>query len=154
MVTRKRKIYKGDRRSPIPKNERTSYSFSQNKAKNTKPEITLRKKLWEVGIKGYRVNYGPLPGRPDILFKRAKLAIFVNGCFWHRCPYCDLRIPKNNSLFWNEKFVKNKLRDKAKVNQLNELNFRVITVWECQIKEDICKVVHLIEEALHENNNL
>lgn len=152
MFNGQEKLYIRDRRSPDPKDERTSYTFSRIKAKNTKPEVTLRKKLWESGIKGYRVHYKSLPGRPDILFKKAKLAIFVNGCFWHRCPYCNLPIPKNNSIFWKDKFDKNKLRDKTKIEKLNELGYKVITFWECQIKEDICMIINLIKEALHKDN--
>lgn len=152
MITNKTMIYTRDKRSPKPKDERTSYTFSQIKAKNTKPEVTLRKKLRESGIKGYRVHYKSLPGRPDILFKKAKLSIFVNGCFWHRCPYCNLPTPKYNNIFWKDKFEKNKLRDKTKAEKLIELGFKVITIWECQIKEDICMVISEIIEALPKNN--
>ena len=84
------KKYIRDKRSPKPLSESTSKVMSANKAKNTKPEIALRKALWSEGYKGYRLNWKNVPGRPDIAYPGKKIAIFVNGCYWHRCPKCDL----------------------------------------------------------------
>ncbi|HVT83697.1 MAG TPA: very short patch repair endonuclease [Chitinophagaceae bacterium] len=126
-----------DKRSPVPKNENVSRVMSANKAKDTKPEIILRKALWKAGLRGYRVNYKKLPGRPDIAFVSKKVAIFVHGCFWHRCPYCNYPLPKNNTRFWKEKFKKNVERDERKIKELQKLGWQVIVIWECELKGKI-----------------
>ena len=142
------KQYSRDKRSPTPKNSKVSEVMSANKAKNTKPELLLRKALWENGIRGYRLHYKKVPGRPDIAFAGKKVAIFVNGCFWHRCPHCVHTLPKTNSTFWKEKFEKNVARDAKKVAELEALGWQVLTIWECQVKEDIHNVVTLVQNAL------
>lgn len=141
--------YLRDKRSPTPKNENTSRVMSANKGKDSKPEITLRKKLWNEGLKGYRLHYKKIPGRPDICFVSKKVAIFVNGCFWHRCPKCNYSLPKNNTEFWIKKFNANKERDLRKIKQLNDLGWSVLTFWECEIKKDIEAVIKTIETTLN-----
>jgi len=131
------KIYLRDGRSPVPQNAQTSKVMSANKGKDTKPELLLRKALWCIGHKGYRINWKKVPGRPDIAFPAKKLAIFVNGCFWHRCNKCTPNMPKSNVDFWNEKFNKNIERDKKKEGELINLGWKVIVVWECEIKNDL-----------------
>ncbi|NNL15288.1 MAG: very short patch repair endonuclease, partial [Flavobacteriaceae bacterium] len=126
------KSYKRDHRSPMPLNEARSKIMSSIKGKNTKPELLLRKELWSEGIRGYRLHWKKAPGRPDIAFVNRKIAIFVNGCFWHRCPKCNHSLPKHNSSYWKDKFQKNVERDKAKTIQLNEADWKVITIWECE----------------------
>jgi len=126
-----------DGRAPIPKELITSKIMSANKSRNTKPELVLRKALWANGIKGYRLHWKKAPGSPDIVFPHMKLAIFVNGCFWHRCPNCKLPIPKSNSLFWKEKFKKNIHRDKQKICLLNEAGWICLVFWECELKRDL-----------------
>ncbi len=141
------KIYSRDKRSPTPRHSNVSKVMSSNKAKNTKPELTLRKELWHRGLKGYRLNWKKVPGRPDIAFPGKKIAIFVNGCFWHRCPTCNYPLPKHNTEFWNEKFGKNINRDKMKERQLVELGWNVITIWECDLKNRLgATVENLIKE--------
>jgi len=88
-----------------------------NKAKNTKPELLLRKALCSTGIRGYSLNWKKVPGKPDIAFPGKKIAIFVNGCFWHRCPICDLPLPKTNIEFWKNKFIRNVERDRLKTKR-------------------------------------
>ena len=127
------KIYIRDKRSPKPKNETVSRVMGANKGKNTKPEILLRKALWKEGLRGFRTNYKKVAGRPDVAFPKKKLAIFVHGCYWHRCPHCDLPLPKNNTEFWRNKFERNKERDKEKVIQLQNIGWKVSTIWECEI---------------------
>ena len=122
------KVYSRDKRSPKPKSESVSRVMSANKAKNSKPEVLLRKALWQEGIKGYRIHNKRLIGRPDISFPKKKIAIFVNGCSWHRCPYCNYTLPKHNTEFWENKFGKNVERDKKKSNELENLGWKVITV--------------------------
>ena len=112
-----------------------------NKAKGTKPEIAVRKALWSRGIRGYRVNWNRAPGRPDICFPGKHIAIFVHGCFWHRCPKCSSRIPRTNRAFWKKKFELNVARDKAKLNSLKEQGWLAQVIWECEIKKDLVAVV-------------
>lgn len=109
--------------------------MSANKAKNTTPEIKFRKLLSSEGIRGYRLNWKKAAGRPDIAFPSQKIAIFINGCFWHRCPYCKPSFPKTHKAFWKQKFTKNMLRDKEKVSILRQSGWKVLTIWECQIKK-------------------
>lgn len=137
-----------DYRSPVPKNEAVSRVMSANKRKDTKPEITLRRALWAEGARGYRKNWKSLPGRPDIAFPTRRVAIFINGCYWHRCPKCRLPIPKTNSDFWKEKFRMNKLRDKKKIRELQKLGWKTMVVWECEIRHDLAKEVSLIKKML------
>ncbi|MCK5059707.1 MAG: very short patch repair endonuclease [Candidatus Pacebacteria bacterium] len=138
------KIYIRDGRAPILKNESISKVMSANKARNTEPEMILRHILWAHGLRGYRLYWKKVPGRPDITFPYKKLAIFVNGCFWHRCPYCKLSLPKSNRKFWKNKFARNKNRDLIKIQKLKEQKWTVIIVWECQIKKKLPKIINKI----------
>jgi DNA mismatch endonuclease (patch repair protein) len=142
------KQYIRDKRSPVPKNEQVSKVMSANKAKHTKPELLLRKALWANGLKGYRNNYKKVPGRPDIAFPVKKVAIFVNGCFWHRCPHYNYQLPKTNTAFWEIKFKKNKDRDALKTAQLEALGWKVITVWECVVDEDMNRIITQLKKML------
>ena len=142
------KDYSRDKRSPKPLNEYTSRVMSANKAKNTKPEIALRKVLWSEGYKGYRLNWKRAPGRPDIAYPGKKIAIFVNGCYWHRCPKCDLPLPKTNTEFWEDKFDKNVKRDKKKKDELLSLDWIVLVFWECDIKSNISNSIQKIKKVL------
>lgn len=127
--------YIRDKRSPVPKSENVSRLMSANKPKKTAPEVFLRKLLRQIGVKGMRYNLKTLPGRPDIAIPKHKVAIFINGCFWHRCPICDLPLPKTNRSFWKNKFQKNVERDKKKGALLKKIDWKPIVVWECQIKD-------------------
>jgi len=144
----KERKYIRDGRAPIPEKESTSRVMSAIKATNTKPELMLRKELWANGARGYRIHWKKVPGRPDIAFPKKKLAIFVNGCFWHKCPSCKPALPKSNTGFWNEKFEKNVRRDKQKIEQLEDMEWKVITVWECQIKTELKEQVKEIISKL------
>ena len=145
-------IYIRDKRSPKPKSENVSKVMSGNKARNTNPEILLRKKLYQNKVIGYRINYKKVPGRPDIAFTSKKIAIFVNGCFWHRCPHCNLTMPKNNTVFWEEKFKKNKERDKRKIDELRKDGWIPITIWECKILKNIEEQIKKIQNFIFNSN--
>ena len=82
-----------------------------------------------------------MPGRPDVYFPSKKLAIFINGCFWHRCPYCKPSMPKTHKAFWSNKFAANVARDKAKRALLKKMGIRSVVFWECQIKKNLVKLV-------------
>lgn len=143
-----KKVYIRDGRAPIPISESISKVMSANKGKDTKPEIILRKYLWKSNLRGYRVHWNKVPGRPDIAYPGKKLAIFVNGCFWHRCPYCNLQLPKSNQSFWKHKFTKNIERDSRKVNELEVLGWTVLVVWECEINNSFDEIKNQIKGLL------
>jgi DNA mismatch endonuclease Vsr len=105
-----------------------------NKAKNTGPEVLLRKQLREAGYPGYRLHWRQAPGRPDVAYPGRKLAVFVNGCFWHRCPHCQPAMPKSNTEFWARKFSLNVERDERKRRELEAAGWTVVTVWACEIR--------------------
>lgn len=111
-------------------------------SKDTKPEMIVRRGLWERGFR-YRLNHKRLPGHPDLVLRKYRTCIFVNGCFWHGHKV-DLyksvssskccRIPRTNTSFWVNKINRNKERDKEEQRKLAEMGWHCITVWECELK--------------------
>jgi len=128
-------------RAPPATSEAVTKSMKANKGSNTKPEAALRRALRDAGYPGYRMNWKGAPGKPDIAYPGKKIAIFVNGCFWHRCPKCDLPVPKSHSDYWTDKFERNVRRDAAKTQELSEAGWEVIVVWECDLKKRRDEVV-------------
>ena len=107
------------------------------RGRDTKPEMLVRRLLHGMGFR-YRLQAKELPGRPDIVFRRRRVAIFVQGCFWHRHsdPECRLaRLPKSRLDFWLPKLEGNQIRDGANVQKLRAAGWRVLLVWECQLKD-------------------
>jgi DNA mismatch endonuclease (patch repair protein) len=147
---RSSKIYLRDGRAPIPENETTSEVMSAIRAKDTKPEIILRKALREANLSGYRLHWEKAPGRPDICYPGRKVAVFVHGCYWHRCPHCKPRIPKTHTDFWEAKFARNAARDNSKITMLKHDHWNVVVCWECQIKDSIHECVKNISDLLEE----
>ena len=143
--------YLRDGRAPIPESENTSKVMSANKGKDTRPELILRKTLRQIGIPGYRLHWKQIPGRPDIAYPKHKVAIFANGCYWHRCPHCDLPLPKSNVEFWENKFKRNKERDEIKKQNLEEAGWKVFIFWECEIKEDVEACAERIKTYMEKN---
>jgi DNA mismatch endonuclease (patch repair protein) len=137
------KQYSRDKRSPVPVSATASKVMSSIKGKNTKPELLFRRALWSSGFKGYRLHW-KVEGRPDIAFPGKKLAIFIHGCYWHRCPICNLPKPKANRTFWADKFEKNVARDDRKRSALESEGWTVLTFWECSIKKDISSLIHQV----------
>ncbi|EJW97130.1 DNA mismatch endonuclease Vsr, partial [gut metagenome] len=111
-------------------------SMQGNKRRDTKPELLVRRRLRAAGLTGYRLDWAKAPGRPDIAFPGRKVAIFVNGCYWHRCPNCNPSMPSKNVEFWEAKFRRNVERDKRALAELDDLGWTAITVWECELKRD------------------
>ena len=111
-------------------------SMQGNKHANTRPEMLVRQRLRAAGLTGYRLQWKKAPGRPDIAFPGRKIAVFVNGCFWHRCPHCHPGMPKRNVEFWEAKFARNVARDQKALADLHELGWTAITIWECELKRD------------------
>ena len=114
--------------------EQRSRNMSAIKSKNTKPEIKVRKVLHSMGYR-FRLHSKDLPGSPDIVLPKYKTVIFVHGCFWHRhenCKYAST--PKTRQEFWNKKFNENILRDKKNLEILSSLGWKIIIIWECEIR--------------------
>jgi DNA mismatch endonuclease, patch repair protein len=140
--------YLRDGRAPLPEDEVTSRVMRSNRARDTGPELTLRRELLRRGIRGYRLHRKLVPGRPDLSFGPQKVAVFVNGCYWHRCPRCDLPLPKTHVSFWATKFEANRRRDAAKTAMLKAAGWRVLTLWECEVSENPSGAADRVEELL------
>ena len=113
--------------------------MSRIRAKNTKPEMYVRRLVHGMGYR-YRLHRRDLPGTPDLVFPGRKKVIFMHGCFWHlhEDPDCKLaRIPKTNTGFWKPKLEGNRARDRVNQARLRELGWEVLVVWECQTREKI-----------------
>ena len=102
-------------------------------ALNKTTELRLRALFVKRGISGWRVRASNLPGAPDFLFKNARLAVFVDGCFWHGCPRCG-HVPKTNKPYWRAKIKRNKQRDRKTTRELKKLGLKVVRIWECQLR--------------------
>lgn len=136
--------------APPAKTESTRASMRGNRSSLTKPELFLSQKLEEDGIEGVEPNYSALPGTPDFAFLNKKLVIFVHGCFWHRCPYCNPHFPDSNQDYWTAKFRRNKARDKRVKIRLQALGWRVMIIWECQLRKNPSRVLRRISKAIGE----
>lgn len=112
---------------PAPLNDQVSKQLSRMPVRDTRPEIQLRRAMHAVGLR-FRID-AMLPGRPDIVLTRVKIAIFVDGCFWHSCPDHGV-LPKNNREWWAEKLHRNVERDREKDEELRSLGWDVVHVWE------------------------
>lgn len=121
-------------RTPTDVDPARSAQMARVRGKDTKPELKVRRALHAAGLR-FRLQARDLPGRPDIVFRTRRLAVFVHGCFWHRHddPNCKLvRTPKSRLEFWEAKFQQNQSRDAEVKAKLDALGWRVIEVWECQ----------------------
>jgi DNA mismatch endonuclease, patch repair protein len=119
-----------DRLSPAER----SRQMARIRGANTAPEIHLRKGLHRAGFR-FRLHSASLPGRPDIVLRRFRAAIFVHGCFWHRHPGCSIAyLPKSRVDFWSRKFSENVERDRRHVNALLDQGWRIAVVWECGLR--------------------
>lgn len=115
--------------------EHRSKIMSMIKGKNTKPEMLVRSVCHEMGLR-YRLHRKDLPGKPDLVFPKHRLCIFVHGCFWHRHPGCKYAYtPKSRLDFWLPKLARNVERDLAAQKALRALGWRVVIVWECHTKD-------------------
>jgi len=116
--------------------------MSRIRSKNTVPEVKLRKLLFATGVKGYRIHYD-LPGKPDIVFVKRKIAVFIDGCFWHKCPI-DFQEPESHKEYWTKKIQSNVDRDKKVNDQLKSDGWTVIRIWEHEVKKEPEMVVRKI----------
>lgn len=118
----------------IKSKEKRSQNMAAIHGKNTKPELIVRHYLFSRGFR-YRINDRRYPGHPDIVLPKFRTVIFVNGCFWHRHPGCKYAyMPKSNREFWKNKFEHNVANDRKEHEELRELGWKVIVVWECELK--------------------
>ena len=116
--------------------EKRSWNMSRIKGKDTKIEVEVRSWLFSRGFR-FRKNDKRYPGKPDIVLPKYKTVIFINGCFWHRHTGCKYTTtPKNRTEFWLEKFERNVRNDELHRQQLEDMGWKVITIWECQLKRN------------------
>ena len=133
----------------ISKSQR-SFNMSQIRSTNTKPEELVRKYLFSRGLR-YRKNDRRYPGKPDIVLPKYKTVIFVNGCFWHIHENCKYSVmPKSNSDYWIGKLKRNKERDRESYSKLESLEFKVLTVWECELKDNYETTLNNLYEKIVE----
>ena len=112
-----------------------SARMSRVRSKNTKPEVAVRSLLHRMGFR-FRLHAKALPGKPDIVLPKHRKAIFVHGCFWHRHGVCrPLSLPASNTAFWEKKFADNVARDRRKLRALRRAGWRVLVLWECQVRD-------------------
>jgi DNA mismatch endonuclease (patch repair protein) len=131
---------------PKASSENARKTMQANRSESTL-EIRLRRRIWGFGQRGYRIHY-PVTGRPDLAFPRARVAVFVNGCFWHRCPRCALKSPKANASFWRDKFRGTAERDRRARVTLESQGWRVVVVWECDIRSDTARVAKIVTRSV------
>jgi DNA mismatch endonuclease (patch repair protein) len=114
--------------------------MSQIKPINTKPEVLVRKYLFSAGFR-YRKYVKSLPGHPDIVLPKYKTVVFVNGCFWHMHEGCRKFVwPKSNQEYWQKKLYGNKKRDIENIKVLEQLGWKVIIVWECELRKPLAEI--------------
>ncbi len=145
--------YVRDKRSPKPKSEHTSRVMRANRPLHTGPENLLYNMLAAMLAFQPERNCKDVVGRPDIAFINQRLAVFVHGCYWHRCPHCMHRLPKHNSDFWQRKFAVNRSRDRRKTRHLRALGWSVFHVWECKLKHNPTREVNRIISHLNKNTS-
>jgi len=137
----------------VHKPEVRSYNMSQIQAKDTKPEMMVRKFLHSNGFR-YRLHVKDLPGKPDLVLPKYNSVIFVHGCFWHAHEDCKyFKIPKTRAEWWKKKLYGNKERDEQNIEKLEEEGWNVIVVWECELKPDkrentLTDLIQELEEQL------
>lgn len=125
--------------------ERRSWLMSRVRATGTKPEVRVRKVAHKMGLR-FRLHRYTLPGKPDLIFPRYSVALFVHGCFWHRHNSCKkASIPKSKVEYWLQKFDSNVRRDRMVRSELESLGWNVVVIWECETKE-----LSRIEEILRD----
>jgi DNA mismatch endonuclease (patch repair protein) len=122
-------------------------------SRDTTPELALRRALYEAGIRGWRLSPPSVQGRPDLVFTRWKLAIFVDGCFWHGCPRCYRR-PASSVDYWDRKLARNRKRDADVETELRSVGWAVLRVWEHQVVEDVDRCVALVADMLSRRRGL
>lgn len=128
--------------------EQRHQCMSHVKSKNTKPEVLVRKALFQHGFR-YRINVRGLSGHPDIVLRKYKTVIFINGCFWHGHENCKkASIPQTNIEFWTKKISDNRSRDRANIDSLHKDGWHVIVIWECELVKN--KINDMVDRLISE----
>lgn len=122
------------------------FNMSRIRGRDTGPEMKIRKMLFARGIRGYRIHYN-LPGKPDIVFIKKKVAVFIDGCYWHKCPSC-FQEPETRKEFWMKKIGSNVARDEKNTRQLTEDGWIVLRFWEHEVRKEPENVVRRILKHL------
>ncbi|MBI5384278.1 MAG: very short patch repair endonuclease [Verrucomicrobia bacterium] len=115
---------------------------------NKTTETRFRSALVRAGIRGWSIAPQNIPGRPDFYFAKARLAVFVDGCFWHGCPQCG-HVPRTNSKFWRAKIERNRQRDRATTAALRAEGLRVVRLWEHKLRENLAGCVGRVHSLLN-----
>ena len=123
--------------------EARSRVMSSIRSRNTSPELYVRKMVWAEGFR-YRLHVKRLPGTPDLALAQYRLAVFVHGCFWHQHDCLKGRRPSSNREYWDNKLDRNISRDAKNHSLLQDLGWRVVTVWECKLTEDTYRALKLL----------
>ncbi len=131
--------------------DKRSDNMRQIRSKNTKPEICVRSFLHKNGLR-YRLHYKNLPGKPDLVFPKYKIVVFVHGCFWHghsKLACNRSHIPKSNKDYWLNKIIHNQARDKANICSLEQLGWKVYVIWECEVslENNLINLLNYIRSA-------
>jgi DNA mismatch endonuclease (patch repair protein) len=124
-----------DKRNPDPSSLATRVAMVGNVGRGTGPELALRRALSAAATRGYRLNLRTEGVRPDLVFTRHRVAVFVHGCFWHRCPTCRYPLPKSHRDFWLAKLRRNRQRDRQKRRALERAGWRVVELWEHELRD-------------------
>jgi DNA mismatch endonuclease, patch repair protein len=125
-----------------------SLTMSRIRDRDTKPELDIRRRLFSRGLRGYRLR-PKLPGKPDIAFGKAKVAVFIDGCFWHGCPKCYAR-PASRQNYWDEKLIRNVARDKIVNKCLKKMGWTTLRFWEHDTKRNPDQIVVQVRRALRD----
>lgn len=129
--------------------EATRKSMRANRGRDTRLELDFRRALREAGMLGYRLHRRDLPGRPDVAWIGRRLAVFVHGCFWHGCERCGrYRLPKSNTPYWSAKVEENRARDARHRAALEAQGYRVLVLWECEVRTDLSACIARVAELL------
>jgi len=104
------------------------------RSQNTLPELTVRRLVYSLGYR-YRLHAKELPGKPDIVFRQRRKALFVHGCFWHMHSCKEAHIPKSNQSYWRLKLERNRIRDQHHLESLDHMGWKVLVIWECEINK-------------------
>lgn len=129
-----------------------SWTMAQVKSKNTTPELAVRKAAHALGLR-FRLHGADLPGKPDLVFPRWRMALFVNGCFWHSHQCERARLPKTNVEYWTNKLQRNVVRDKKTARLLKRSGWRCAVIWECEAK-DPAKLDRILRRLFVPNRRL
>ena len=132
---------------PFPPEERRRVMQAVRKS-DTAPEMRLRRALWSTGLR-YRLRRRISGARPDLCFLGARVAVFVDGCFWHGCPE-HYSAPVHNFAFWNEKLRKNQMRDQRDNRRLEAAAWNVLRYWECEVREEATRIVEEVGQRVRD----